>query len=700
MQILNADYWNSYLKPYMADLGVALVFGVGYYLFNKINKDKGINPDVKEKIKNGISKWAFAKTIQKFNSLIISNKDKTVDAFTILNNMQKSQVNPDIITYNCLLDMSFKLEQFEQAKKLYEEMSDFTSPVQPDAVTYNILLKGCVNELRECGDNVTNKANALKKAKYFITEMKNRCLQLNDITYNTIIDACVEGNDFDTAWGYYKEMETNGVQPDLYTYATLIKGLKSITVNDESNLNKVVEILEMIKEGKCGDLQVDEVLYNSVLDTCIKFNKIELAESLYMDMKERAIKPSIITYSILIKGYGIIYNFEKANALFNEMKEAQIKPNDIIYGCLLNCAARCSKLDKMNEIYCNLKADGIEPNTIIYTTMIKGYNKLKIWDKAFELFDSIPKDAKMNNSIVVYNAILDVCVESKNFNKLYAIYSDIKKNSENEGSAQPNLITYSTVMKGFSKAGQIDEVRKLYIFLKDNKYLLDEVLFNTVADTFARNGDKEGVNSVLQDMVKYGVKKTAVIYSILIKMSGNDESRAQQLFNEMEEQGIKPSLVTYTTLMQLYIRNKKLKEALRVFEELKSKGYRADQVTYNFIINGCTFNQKLEKAIEILIESIYAGIKINDESYKNVCEYLTTNKFMKPHDRSSSAQGILKAFREKGFHISDEIYNKFAKLIYKSGENVLFNETRGSENSGFCQKGKDDLIKKRKHIYK
>ena len=159
MKILNADYWSNYLQPYVADLGVALVFGVGYYLFKQLHKEKtGLDSDVKQKIEIGLNKWNQAKTTQKFNSLIIANNDRQTDAFTILNAMQKAGVNPDIVTYNCLLDMSYKLEQLEQAKKLYEEISDFTSPVQPDVVTFNILLKGCVAELREVS-NVNSNTN-------------------------------------------------------------------------------------------------------------------------------------------------------------------------------------------------------------------------------------------------------------------------------------------------------------------------------------------------------------------------------------------------------------------------------------------------------------------------------------------------------------------------------------------------------------
>jgi hypothetical protein len=115
---------------------------------------------LKEKIENQFNKWNQANTIQKFNPLIILNTDPSTDAFKILNLMQKAEINPDIVPYNCILDMSYKLEKREQARKLSEEISDFTSPVQPDVVTS---MKRCVSELREIGSGSIQIQERLKK---------------------------------------------------------------------------------------------------------------------------------------------------------------------------------------------------------------------------------------------------------------------------------------------------------------------------------------------------------------------------------------------------------------------------------------------------------------------------------------------------------------------------------------------------------
>ena len=47
---------------------------------------------------------------------------------------------------------------------------------------------------------------------------------------------------------------------------------------------------------------------------------MDKAEKVFKEMKELNVLPSKITYAIMIKGYGQVYNLEKAFELFDEMK--------------------------------------------------------------------------------------------------------------------------------------------------------------------------------------------------------------------------------------------------------------------------------------------------------------------------------------------------------------------------------------------
>jgi pentatricopeptide repeat protein len=679
-ELLSYDYLSSVIKPYVSDLSLALVFGAGYYLFKLIqnkNNNEPLSKEIKTSIRQKLDKWENAKTLNIYNGLIIQNCDKRIDAFNILTKMQKAGITPDIITYNCLIDMSFRNHQSENGIRLFEEICDSFSGLQPDIVTFNIIIKHYVGEIKDHSNNkyTTTSANEkFSKINKVIKEIKTRDIKFNEITYNTIIDAYVELGDFENTWTLFMEMKENNLIPDSYTYATLIKGLKICGLND--GVEKALSILELIKSGACQDIKPDEVLYNSVLDICIKNSKIELAEKIFNEMKSKKIIPSIITYSIMIRGYGIIYNIKKAFEVYEEMIASGMQPNEIIYGCLMNCAVRCSNTELMHEIYEKMKKLNIKPNQIIYTTLIKGYNKMQMYEKAFKIFDEVPDAEKDESNIVMYNAILDVCVESRNFEKLKTTYDYIKNRAlSDENFPRPNLITFSTVIKGYIKSKNIEEVLKIYDFLKENNFKFDEIFFSILLEGLSSFDLVEKAEEIFNEMNTFNVKRT-ITYSNMIKMyskiysnDGHEIKKALDLFTQMRKENIKPSIITYTTLIQMFIKRKKISEAIKIFREISLEGLEIDYVCYNFIINGCTFNKNLEHAITFLLESLDKNIILSKETYKNVLEYLLNNKFMKFSERRNMCSKILTEIKKREITIDYDLYSRLMRLIYDNNNN-------------------------------
>jgi len=60
-----------------------------------------------------------------------------------------------------------------------------------------------------------------------------------------------------------------------------------------------------------------------------------MALKVYKNMEILRIKPSNVTYSILVKIYGKQRNLPKALGVLEEMKKDGIKPGLIVYTCLL-----------------------------------------------------------------------------------------------------------------------------------------------------------------------------------------------------------------------------------------------------------------------------------------------------------------------------------------------------------------------------
>jgi len=89
------------------------------------------------------------------------------------------------------------------------------------------------------------------------------------------------------------------------------------------------------------------------------------------------------------------------------------------------------------------------------------------------------------------------------------IYERIKEKAlADENTPQPDLITYSTVIKGYARAKDMEKVFDIYQFLNSiNNFQLDEVIYNSILDGCAKTGSFERALEIYDDMKKKQYKK-------------------------------------------------------------------------------------------------------------------------------------------------------------------------------------------------
>jgi pentatricopeptide repeat protein len=675
--VINADL-NQSINPILADLGATLVFGLGFYFFKnhfkKHKDDKAVKDRLKplrEKIEETINQWQSSLCLQKINSIIKNEvTESNFDPIAVLDQLRNNNITPDISTINTLLDASSRLKDFKNFNRLKHLviMEEEVLSV-PNIVTFNIILKG-INLEMYYSQQDNKKEFARKNIEDLMHELERRGLKPNDITLNTLIDITVESGNFELAWKYYDNMEKlYSVEPDIYTYSTLLKTIKNYEP-EEKYIERAFDILKIVKLSKAKGIKPDEILYNCILDTCVKYNRMEQADSVYRDMQLAGVPPSKITYAIMIRGYGNDYRLDKAFEIFSEMKMNNVTPNEIIYGCLLNASVKCSKIEMACEIYDEIKMSNVEMNLILYTTLIKGYTKTKNFEKAFEIYQKLLVDKAVSPNIIAYNAILDSCVECGKYDMMGKIYEDIKYNAQkDETFSQPDLITYSTVIKGYSRMKNIEKVMDIYNYLRGrDDMVLDEVIYNSILDGLLKCQLFEDALKVYEDMMKMGIKRSNATFSILIKIYSKMDmvEKAVQVYNEMIAEKMKPSLITYTSILQILIKTKRIQNAIEIFNEIVSLKLNPDQVMFNVIINGCVFNGRLDDACRFLFESFKANIKLCSDVYKNVLNNLLTNRIMEVNYKNDISLRVCKELKIRGLKIDDDLYYRVMKMVYKS----------------------------------
>jgi len=500
----------------------------------------------------------------------------------------------------------------------------------------------------------------------------------NEITLNSCLEIYIKSEEFEKAWELFDNMNTKyNVSPDNYSYSIIMKALRVSPSEEKLNkILKVVDIIKMKKESDYSKNEYEEITFNLLIDTCFKLKKIKKAEEMFSLMKELKIPVTKVTYSVMIKGYGQYYQKEKALELFNQMKEQGVFPNEIVYGCILNSCIRCHDIKNTKIIIEEMKLHNLELNSHISSMMIKAYSQSGDFNAAIELFN---KSIHYNN-IVIYNAILHACVESGEFKKMTEIYETLNMQIQTNpnDSPQPDLITLSTLIKGYSKTKNFEKVIEIYDYLEkrqtEGKVKLDEVFYNTILDACARNKQIMKGIEIINTMKSLNINFSNVTYSIMIKLYSKqgDIKKIFNILKEMKECNISPGLIVYTCLIQTCISQKDFVKAFELFEELKKDKIKPDHILYSSMINGCLSNKKIEESYTYMLESFTNNVRMSDWIYNKFLHVLLSKRtYLKETLKKQYCITLYSKLKERRFLLEKETIQEITDFLLKSKRDLL-----------------------------
>jgi pentatricopeptide repeat protein len=170
--------------------------------------------------------------------------------------------------------------------------------------------------------------------------------------------------------------------------------------------------------------------------------------------------------------------------------------------------------------------------------------------------------------------------------------------------AEPDIVTYSTIVKGYCASGNLDKgLQLLQEMRKGERLAPDEVMYNSLLDGCAREHRLDEALRLLDDMRESGVAPSNYTLSILVKLLGRSR-RLPQAFTMVEtlcsEHGFRANIQVYTCLMQACFHNRQPGKALALHDQIVREGCSPDQKTYVALARGCLQAGIVDKAAEVV----------------------------------------------------------------------------------------------------
>jgi pentatricopeptide repeat protein len=279
--------------------------------------------------------------------------DKVLQAWCEL---ERVGLQPNAVTYGCMLDACVKCGHLDKALNVFASMKK--SGLHKNTILYATLIKGFA------------KSKDPGAARELHREMMSEGVPCNVVVFNSLIDAAVRANDMHGAAEVLQEMTAAGVKPDLITFSTLIKGYCA-----SGELSKAMRLADELSVRK---LDCDEIVYNSLLEGCVKVADLQSGMRLFTEMKSRGVRPSSVTFSILVKLLAGAGRLDLAlHLVATEMREMHaVAPTPMVWSCLITCCVKAHDLPRAVLVLDHLDRESTGnaagARTTMYSTVIEG----------------------------------------------------------------------------------------------------------------------------------------------------------------------------------------------------------------------------------------------------------------------------------------------------------------------------------------
>jgi pentatricopeptide repeat protein len=485
------------------------------------------------------------------------------------------------LPYNSILDACVQCSDMQKAAKYFADAKELELV---DVVSYNTMIKGLLT------------SGGMEPVKGLLAEMAQQGMKPTHVTFHSILHAAVRGGDRDAAWSWLSELQRAELKPTSVTCSILLK-----LVTKPSHGADMSRVMSLIKEG---EMKMDEVLLTSIVDVCLKTQRLDLLAERLRDCKDKSVfnRLSAPTYGAMIKAYGQAQNVGEVWNLWNGMIRSDVQPTVITLGCMVDALVMNGGVDSAWELVNELweqESQKVLLNTVIYSTILKGFAMNRLLGKAFAVYDTMQARGVVGNTIT-YNTMLNALVRCGDIRRLPQLLEDMRSASP---QVEPDMITYSTIMKGYCSSGDLDKgLELLRDMVASGQYAPDEVMYNSLLEGCAKEQRLEDALTLLNKMQAAGVAQSNYTLSIMIKLLGRAKhlSKAFDMLQEAKRKGVRPNIQVWTCLMQACFHNRQLKKALAVHDECVDDGCLLDEKAYTSLARGCMQAGAVETAVEVV----------------------------------------------------------------------------------------------------
>lgn len=463
----------------------------------------------------------------------------------------------DSVMYNSMVSKYVNFEFHEEAVELFLD-ARWDIDLVPTQFTFGSMIKACSNLGRVLGE------------------------QVHGLTIKTGFDSnCYVGTSLVDLYGNFGDMGGSNkifesIQgADLALYNSMISGF---SIN-----NLYGAAITILRDLKLAGFCPNECTFSSILKACGGLKWLILGKVIHAVLVKREYYGDLVVKTAIIDMYNKCGCLKESFRLFEKMSVR----STILYNSMINGLVQCGYSDRALRMFIDMTLNRIIPDRATFISIVNssvGANKKTLFASAIK--------HRFGDDLMVQNAFLDSLIKGGDVKEARFHFNNMK---------EKNIITWTSIISGLSELGLDGEAFELFQEMKSFDFSPNSFTFSSVLKACANLADLEKGRYIHGSCIKHGIMDDEFAKTTLLDMYARCGAleESYKLFSKMTRRDV----VSWNTMIKIYAQHGKGQDALEVFRRMEECGIKPNNLSFTSLLSACSHCGLIEGGI-CVFESI------------------------------------------------------------------------------------------------
>ena len=427
------------------------------------------------------------------------------EAFEALQDMAEDQIQPDIVSFNCLIVCCVNAGDLDMALTLMERMRQWPN-LRPDLYSFNSIVNGLC-KIGRLDDAFAMVARMEIESAHYAAHSDDA----DPPPPPSPTSAEIDGFHANDSLVFRTPMHCR-FAPDVCTYNTLLGGLV------QNSLPDLRRALRLKAHMEHRGIKLTEVTYNALMTMAGRGNHIREAFSLFTEMISNGIAPNVECYTTLITLCARAKLVNRAFAIHNHMIAGGIQPTVITFNALISACRHSGDGDRALDTLDAMRLRGgkCEPDVVTYSSVIDALGRAERLSEALQIFDEM-RSVGIEPNAVTYTSVVAAQTRGNDLDGAMETLIEME-----ESDIPANVFTFSSLINGAGRAGKFDLAFDLLEMMRERQIRPTVVTFITLVENAARCGQRRYLNRAIRELGADNVIGRKSDYDAIVEMSKDD----------------------------------------------------------------------------------------------------------------------------------------------------------------------------------